>query len=85
MEFKETKTIDQIRVLEHGEVLVREATRVYKGEELISTTYLRWSILPGQDFSSQPANVRDICAVAHTTDVISAYESLIAQAQESAA
>ncbi len=42
MEFKETKVIDQIRVLEHGEVLVRESTRVFKGDELISTNYHRW-------------------------------------------
>jgi hypothetical protein len=81
MEFKETKVIDQIRVLEHGEVLVREATRVYKGEELISTNYHRSSILPGQDYSSQPENVQAICATAHTADVVANYAAMIEQSK----
>lgn len=81
MEFKEIKVIDKIEVLEHGEVLVREATRVFKGEDLISTNYHRWSILPGQDFSSQPANVQAICAVAHTPQVVADYAAMIEQSK----
>lgn len=76
MEFKETKVIDKIEVLEHGEVLVREATRFLKGDELVSTNYHRWTVLPGQDFSAQPANVRAICAVVHTSQVASNYAAL---------
>lgn len=81
MEFKETKVIDKIEVLEHGEVLVREATRVFKGDELISTNYHRSTILPGQDFSSQPANVQAICAVAHTSQVVADYAAMIEQSK----
>jgi hypothetical protein len=82
MEFKEIKVIDKIEVLEHGEVLVREATRVFKGDELISTNYLRWTVLPGQDYSAQPAKVQAVCAVAHTSQVMADYATMIAQSRE---
>jgi len=81
MEFKEVKVIDKIEVLEHGEVLVREATRVFKGEELLSTSYHRWNILPGQDYSSQSANVQAICATAHTSQVVANYAAMIEQSK----
>ena len=79
MEFKEIKVIDRIEVLERGEVLVREATRVFKGADLISTNYHRSTILPGQNFSSQPSNVQAICAVAHTSKVVADYAAMIEQ------
>jgi hypothetical protein len=81
MEFTEVKVIDKIEVLERGEVLVREATRVYKGDELISTNYHRWSILPGQDYSLQLEKVKAVCSVTHTPQVVADYAAMIEQSK----
>jgi hypothetical protein len=67
--------VDQITVTENGTVLYREATRIMEDGNQISQTYHRTSLTPGQDVSSQPANVQAICAAAWTDEVIEAYEA----------
>jgi hypothetical protein len=67
--------VDQITVTENGIVLYREATRIMEDGNQISQTYHRTSLTPGQDVSSQPANVQAICAAAWTDEVIEAYEA----------
>ena len=71
---KET-VVDKITVTENGVVLYREATRIMEDGTQLSQTYHRTSLTPGQDISSQPANVQAICAAAWTDEVISAYEA----------
>jgi hypothetical protein len=67
--------VDQITVTENGIVLVRETTTIKEDGVELSKKYHRTSFTPGQDVSSQPANVQAICAAAWTTDVIEAYEA----------
>jgi hypothetical protein len=76
---KET-VVDQITVTENGIVLYREATRIIEDGKVLTQTYHRTSLTPGQDLEGQPANVVAICNVAWTNEVVSAY-----QAQQSAA
>ena len=75
--------IDQITVTENGTVLVREATRIMEDGKEISKQYHRTSFAPASDVSAQPQNVQDICNVAWTTEIVSAYQAMLdAQAQE---
>ena len=67
--------VDQVTVTENGIVLVRETTTIKEDGVELSKKYHRTSFTPGQDVSSQPANVQAICAAAWTTDVIEAYEA----------
>jgi hypothetical protein len=67
--------VDQITVTENGIVLVRETTTIKEDGVELSKKYHRTSFTPGQDVSSQPANVQAICAAAWTTEVIEAYEA----------
>jgi len=76
---KET-VVDQITLTENGIVLYREATRIIEDGKVLTQTYHRSSLTPGQDLTGQPANVAAICNVAWTPEVISAY-----QAQQEAA
>jgi hypothetical protein len=69
--------IDKIEVLENGTVQVRQATRIVEEGNVISQSYHRWSIAPGQDYSDQPDNVKSICEVTHTSAVIAAYEAQV--------
>ena len=67
--------IDKIEVVENGTVQVRQATRIVEDGNVISQSFHRWSIAPGQDYSDQPDNVKTICQTTHTPAVISAYEA----------
>ena len=73
--------VDQITVTENGTVLYREATRIVEDGNLLTQTYHRTSLTPGQDLSGQPDNVRAIAQVAWTTQVIAAYQAAQEEAQ----
>ena len=71
---KET-VVDQITVTENGIVLYREATRIIEDGKVLTQTYHRTSLTPGQDITGQPDKVVAICNTAWTPEVIAAYEA----------
>ena len=71
--------VDQITVTENGIVLVREVTRIMEDGNELSKQYHRSSFAPADDVSAQPQNVQDICNVAWTTEIVSAYQAQQAQ------
>ena len=78
---KET-VVDQITVVENGTVLYREATRIIEDGNLLTQTYHRSSLTPGQDLSGQPSKVVSIAQAAWTPEVIAAYEAAQLAAQQ---
>jgi hypothetical protein len=77
---KET-VVDQITVVENGTVLYREATRIIEDGKVLTQTYHRSSLTPGQDLTDQPEKVVAICNTAWTPEVIAAYEAAQQQNQ----
>lgn len=71
---KET-VVDQITVCENGIVLYREATRIIEDGAVLTQTYHRTSLTPGQDLTDQPEKVVAICNTAWTPEVIAAYQA----------
>jgi hypothetical protein len=71
--------VDQVTVIENGTVFVREATRIMEDGKELSKQYHRSSFAPASDVSAQPQNVQDICNVAWTPEVISAYQAQLAE------
>ena len=71
---KET-VVDQITVVENGTVLYREATRIIEDGKVLTQTYHRTSLTPGQDLSGQPSKVVSIAQAAWTSEVIAAYQA----------
>lgn len=71
---KET-VVDQTTVSENGIVMYREATRIKEDGTLISQTYHRTSLTPGQSLDGVPDSVAKIARVVWTTDVINAYQA----------
>ena len=67
--------IDRIEVVENGLVQVRQATIITEDGKQISRTFHRWCIAPGEDYSTQEQQVKDICRVTHTPEVIAAYQA----------
>jgi hypothetical protein len=62
--------LDQVRIEHNGIVLIRQITD--------QNTYHRLSFYPGQDISSQPQEIQDICKNAWTPEIIAAYEAQVA-------
>ena len=77
---KET-VVDQVTVVENGTVLYREATRIIEDGNLLTQTYHRTSLTPGQDLSGQPSKVVSIAQAAWTPEVVAAYEAAQLAAQ----
>lgn len=76
------KVIDQITVVENGTVLYREATRIIEDEKVLTQTYHRSSLTPGQDLTGQPEKVVAIAQAAWTPEVIAAYAAAQLAAQQ---
>ena len=78
MSLTKQTVIDQITVTENGIVLYREATRIIEDEKVLTQTYHRSSLTPGQDLTGQPANVVAIAQAAWTPEVAAAYQASMA-------
>lgn len=70
--------VDQIKLTESGAVQVRTATSIVENEVVISKSYHRHVVNPGDDYSQEDARVQDICALAHTPEVIESFKAAIA-------
>lgn len=45
----------------------------------------RYVITPGQDYSGEPENVKDVCAENHTADIVAAYKDYVNSVKENGA
>ena len=73
--------VDKIEVLENGTLQVRSATRVLEDGEVLSSSFHRHVLAPGEDTSNEDAKVVSIATATWTPEVIAAYEAMLA-AQE---
>jgi hypothetical protein len=60
-------------VLSDGLIQVRIDTEIWDDDELISTTYWREVIAPGQDVSDRAPEIQRIARMEHTPAVVKAY------------
>ena len=68
--------VDKIEVVEVGVVQVRTATRIVEDCNVISQSYHRHTVAPGQDYSNEDARVQAICQATHTAEVIATYQAM---------
>jgi hypothetical protein len=78
MALTEETIVGQITVDEESHVSVRTDTVIKRDGEEVSRTFHRSIISPGMNYSDQPQEVKDICDLRHTAEVITAYEAKIA-------
>lgn len=74
MALKKTEVVDLIETLENGIVQVRTAIRILDNGDVISNTFHRHAITPGNDYSQEDSRVQAICAVVQTPEVIAKYQ-----------
>jgi urease accessory protein UreE len=70
---EERVVIDQITVLEDGQIQVRQATKVLRDGVEIAKTFHRHVVAPGDDLAREDARVRAVATTVHTTAVITAF------------
>lgn len=81
MALEKVKVVDRIEVLESNHVQVRTAVRIIEDGNVISETYERHVISPGDDYSQEDIKVKSICSVVHTPEVVQAYLKQIQQSE----
>lgn len=62
--------IDKIEALENGTIQVRAAIRVLEDDVLLSQTYHRHTLSPGDDLTKEDPRVQAIAAAAWTAEVM---------------
>ena len=70
--------VDQIQVLEMGQIQVRTASKITEDNIEISKSYHRNALSPGDDLVGQDARVIAIAQTVWTPEVITAYKASIA-------
>ena len=75
MALTEESVVDNITVLEDGQLQVRTATVIKRDGVEISRTYHRHVVAPGADLNSQDAKVKSVGNAVHTAEVIAAYQA----------
>ena len=75
MALTESKTVDQIEVVNDWNIQVRQATIIERDGVFVSKSFNRWVLTPDMDITNQEQKVKDICNAAWTTEVRSAYET----------
>lgn len=69
--------VDQITVLEDGQMQVRQCTRIMEDGVELSKSYHRHVVTPADDLENEDTKVKDIAAAVHTDEVKAAYQARI--------
>lgn len=85
MSLEKVSVVDQITVTEHGNVLWRISHRIMEDGSMLSQSYERNSMEPGDDVSRAPANVQAIAKLVWTPEVVEAFAAARAAAKASLA
>jgi len=81
MALTKENVVDKIETLENGTIQVRTAIRVLEDGEVLSSSFHRHVLHPGQDLTDQDPKVVAIANAVWTDEVVTAYNDMIA-AQE---
>ena len=83
VEIASTEISHDGEILEDGTVQVRKCT-IAKDDDgnFISKQFYRYVLHPGDDYSNEPQEIKDVCAVEHTPEKISAREAFVLAQQE---
>jgi len=78
MSIEKSTKVYQIEVVANGCVQVCTAIVITENGKVISQSFHRHVVAPGNDYSGEDERVQAICAATHTADVIASYQAAIA-------
>lgn len=67
--------VDKIEVVDNGAIQVRTATKIIEDGSVLSASFHRHVVAPGDDYSNEDSRVQAICAAIHTQEVIEEYKA----------
>lgn len=71
--------VDKIEITGKFKIVqVRLATIINDDGEELSRSFYRYVINPGDDISSEPADIQNICKTVHTQEIIDEYNNYLA-------
>ena len=74
MALSKTEKVDQIQVLEDGQIQIRTASIIYEGDTELSRAFHRHVLAPdADDITGEDARVQSIAQAVWTNDVKAAY------------
>jgi hypothetical protein len=76
MTIEKQTIVDLIETVKNGCVQVRACTFIMENGKQISSTFHRHVIVPGDDYSTEDAEVQAICSAVHTSEVVAAYRAM---------
>jgi hypothetical protein len=79
MALNKTEVVDKIEVLENGTIQVRCATRIDEDGTVLSSSFHRHVLAPGDDLTDQDPKVSAIATATWDTATIEAYEAQMAE------
>jgi len=83
MAITKTTAIDKIEIVgEYKHIQVREASIIQEDGVELTRSFHRYVLSPGEDVSSQSAEIQSIANAVWTEEVINAYSASIALPQE---
>lgn len=85
MSLVKAQTVDRIEVAADGSVQVRTLNAIVEDGKQISGSFHRHIIAPGDDYSGEDDRVKAICKATHTSGVVAAYQTKLAEQQIPAA
>lgn len=85
MALEKITVTDKVEVVgEYSHVQVREAIQIVEDGNVISQSYHRYVVSPGEDVSTRDAKVQAICAAVHTAEVVAAYQQHLSEQEVTA-
>jgi hypothetical protein len=69
--------VDKIEVLEMGQIQVRTATRVMEDGAVLSSSFHRHVLAPGDSTENEDPRVQSIASATWTPECINSYEAMI--------
>jgi archaellum component FlaF (FlaF/FlaG flagellin family) len=74
MSLEKINKINAIEIFKNGVVNVKKTISILENNKVISENTSNYFINPGDDYSKESEKIKEICAIAHTNEVISLYE-----------
>ena len=77
MSLEKQTTTDKIEIVgPHKQIQVRVATNIIEDGKIISSSYHRHVVAPGDDLTNESDDVRAVAELLHTPELIEQYKSL---------
>lgn len=77
MSLEKQTVVDLIEIVENGNVQVRTKTVILEDDRVLTTSFHRYTIMPGDDYTQEFQRVQAVCQAVHTSEVVAAFQQAV--------